>query len=236
MNLDERAVARFLVAAIVVLGVAHFAVMAWDSPIARLFDLDEEAGFGTWFASAMALVAAVLAIAAAAQTGHGEGRLWWGLLSGVLFVLSVDEVAQVHEGISTRLGHELRGVEDVGAAGTPFLGVALLPLLVFGGWALWRVASPGARLMLVVGLVVFAVAAFGIEELEYMNYDRTLVFTKSMPWTTGDVIISGCQEILEKTGIALVVLGLLRHLSRRSPMRITVSGRGDRDLPGVAGR
>lgn len=229
MRLNGRVVGWSLVGLIALAAFGHFALGQWDSPIARLFNLDEEASFGTWFASFTAWVAATLALVAAwyARRRGGGGAIWWAGLGFMLLVLSIDEVAQVHEGISTRLGDEFRGVEDVTSAGTPIMGLVLLPFVLFGCWVLWRWATGGSRGWLVAGLAIFWLGAFGVEELEFMNFSGTLFLTEWMSRETGDFLLSGFQEVLELSGLALLVVGLIRHLASTASTTLVEYVAGD---------
>jgi len=70
------------------------------------FDLDEEESFGTWFNSGLLLVAAVLLIQQA-RILRAQGAAWqrWWLILGIGFcVLSMDEIAGMHEWVNSMLG------------------------------------------------------------------------------------------------------------------------------------
>jgi hypothetical protein len=214
LRLDIRTAVRWLAIVIAALGLAHFSLAHLDSPIFRLVNLDEEGSFGTWFGSFLPLMASCLSLWIARRASQrGMTWIWWSLLGFVLLALSIDEVAQVHEGISTRLGEEFRGVVDVTPAGTPLVGLAILPLLLFGIVMIWRTADAGAARLIIIGLVVFWAAAFGVEELEYINYTGDLFLTRGIAFDTSDRAISGVQEVGEMAGIAMVVVGLLRQLA-----------------------
>lgn len=69
------------------------------------FDLDEEESMGTWFNSGLLLIAALLLLHQA-RTLRTHGDVWrrWWLILGIGFcVLSVDEIAGMHEWLNSTL-------------------------------------------------------------------------------------------------------------------------------------
>ncbi|MDH3699976.1 MAG: hypothetical protein OEU46_01570 [Alphaproteobacteria bacterium] len=65
----------------------------------RLFDLNEEANIPTWFSSMLLMgCAALLFLIAAAKCANGDKWIWhWGLLGAIFVLLSLDEIASIHE-------------------------------------------------------------------------------------------------------------------------------------------
>jgi hypothetical protein len=218
-EISVRRVAWVLGIATVILGVAHFALAHRDSPIWRLANLDAEASFGTWFASASAVLAGSLGFLFAVDARRrGATWIWWAALGVAMITLGVDEVAQVHEGVASRLGGQLRGAEETSMAGTPILGLLVLPFMLLNMWGVWKIATRRAALLIIVGLAVAWLGGFGVEELEYLNHLGSLSFTEGMAREEGDFILVGIQEILELTGVVLILVGLLRQFvdTRRS--------------------
>jgi len=213
LRLDVRRVGWVLAIIIMALTAAHFGLGRLETAGSRLVDLDAEGGFGTWFTSAASLGAAGLALwLAVAAYRQKTSWVWWGLLALALLALSIDEVAQVHEGVSSMIGGEMRGDDGSVMAGTPIIGLLVLPFLVLAVWGISRVADGRAAMLIVAGLAIFWLAAFGIEELEYRNHIGTLLLTRGMSVETGDFLLVGIQESLEMTGVGLVIVGLLRRL------------------------
>jgi hypothetical protein len=196
----------------VVLGVAHFALAHRDSPIWRLANLDAEGSFGTWFASASAVLAGSLGFLFAIDARRrGATWIWWAALGVAMITLGVDEVAQVHEGVASRLGVQVRWAEENSMAGTPILGLLVLPFMLVTMWSIRKIATRRAALLIVFGLAVAWLGGFGVEELEHLNYLGSLSFTEGMAMEEGDFILVGIQEILELTGVVLILVGLLRQ-------------------------
>jgi hypothetical protein len=93
--------------------------------IRQLFDLDEENNLPTWFSSFLLLNNA-LVLYLLAQTRSVDHRLHWNLLAAGFLVLSIDEVAGVHESVHTAIDFNwaIAGgilVIVVGLAFVPFL-------------------------------------------------------------------------------------------------------------------
>lgn len=102
--------------------------------IIELFHLDEENNIPTWFSSFMlANNAALLAVIAIKATTH---RLHWHLLAIGFLILSIDEVAGIHESFNTvsEMNWTLVGavlVADLFVIYIPFLR-SLQPRIMFG--------------------------------------------------------------------------------------------------------
>jgi hypothetical protein len=130
-----------------------------------------------------------------------------------MFLLSVDEVAQVHEGLSSLIGADIGATEEDIMAGTPVIGLFVLPFAVAVAWGIARVATRRAALLMIVGLGVFWLGAFGMEQLEQLNHVGSLSIG-GLSKADGDFVLVGAQEAVEMAGIALIVVGLLRQWAR----------------------
>ena len=96
----------------------------------RLFDLDREANIPTWFSSMLLFSNAILLglIATAMTTSRDRWRLHWVALAIVFVMLSLDEVAAIHE----KSIHPLRNALDLsGLFYFAWVVPALILLLVF---------------------------------------------------------------------------------------------------------
>ena len=80
----------------------HYEVAKVPWLIRQLFDLDEENNLPTWFSSFLLLNNA-LVLYLSAQTRAESGRYHWILLAAGFLILSVDEVAGVHESVNTAI-------------------------------------------------------------------------------------------------------------------------------------
>ena len=83
----------------------------WPTPVGSLrstviawFDLNSEAGLGTWFAVIqLALAAAIAALIAADRRARRDSWIGWAALAIVLTIMSIDEQVLMHENLG-RLG------------------------------------------------------------------------------------------------------------------------------------
>jgi len=159
-----------------------------------VFDLDEEASFGTWYSAVILLVAARLLVAQArAMRSDGDtSRAWWLVLGIGFHVLSIDEVVGLHELLNTMM--EEMDWTVVGFWIVGLVGLSYLPFL----WGYrWRTAG----LFLLAG-AVYAGGAVGGEhwsgaDVNSLRYNM---------WTA-------LEEGMEMTGVILFIYALLDHMA-----------------------
>src|SRR5918993_2151452 len=126
---------------------ARFALYIWGEegflqPL-RILDVGEERSIPTWFESILFLLCSILlaVVTVAKKQRDDRYRLHWGVLSIILLLLSLDEVASIHEAIgqqSERLLHSITGLTPGGAItffwvvpGSIFVVIVLLAYLRF---------------------------------------------------------------------------------------------------------
>src|SRR5215212_4752314 len=127
--------------------VARVAMYIWGQegylqPL-RIFDVGEERSIPTWFETMQFLLCSILlaVITAAKKQRSDRYSLHWSFLSIIFLVLSLDEVASIHEAIgqlSERLLHNTTGFIPSGAIsffwvvpGTIFVVIVLVAYLRF---------------------------------------------------------------------------------------------------------
>ena len=126
-----------------------------------------------------------------------ERRRSFVALAAIFGVLSVDDIAQIHERIGWRLQQDLGLPESIGARSFVFV---YLPLVVTAAYLIWRVLADQPeqiRLFVLVGLALLGVA-FLLEPL-------------GTAWefeSTPDRIESAVEEGLELGGWILIASGL----------------------------
>jgi hypothetical protein len=155
---------------------ARFALYMWDDvkylePL-RIFDVGEERSIPTWFESILFLLCSILlaVVAVAKKQRNDRYSLHWSVLSIILLLLSLDEVASIHEAIgqqSERLLHSITGLSPSGAfsffwvvPGAIFVVIVLLAYLRF----LADLPQTTRRWILFAG-ALFVLGALGIEML-----------------------------------------------------------------------
>jgi len=179
----------------------------------RLVDLDGEANLPTWYSSGQLLVLGLLlGVFAVVMTDRRDTRSWPFLaLAALCLVLSLDEVAQIHERLGSKSDVLLPGGSRAGSLvprtgiwmfllGPPFLLVVVL---------LWRVLAPFlqgrkrvARLYL-VGFVVYTASVLGIEILA--NFVS--------PGGLASAVQVVCEELGEMLGLTLLVWATVELLA-----------------------
>jgi len=162
-----------------------------------MFDLDEEEGFGTWFSALLLLFVGRLLLAAASssRTASDGLRPWWIVLAVGFHVLSIDEVAGMHEYVNSVLEEASENAvwTDVALVGLGAVALAYLPFLV-------RVRRRSAVLFVVAGLL-YVGGAVGVER-----------------WTGSDVnslsynMWTAFEEGLEMAGAIAMIYAVLDHL------------------------
>ena len=175
----------------------------------RLVWVDGEANLPAWFASSLLLGAAFLlgGIASAHQRVGERAALWW-LLSLVFVLLSLDEIAQLHE-LSIR---PLR--EHFHASGFlyyPWIvpaGICASTLVI--GYSGFLTALQGrTRWLFLTAGAIYVLGALGVEALSgrqaSLHGEQTGLYH----------LIVTFEELLEMTGVAVFIYALLDYIGRR---------------------
>jgi hypothetical protein len=183
---------------------------AWMSAL-RLFDVNGEANLPAWFSSALLLGGALLAAVLSALVGRAGGRDagWWAGLAAVLSLLSLDEVASLHE----RLGDPAaRVLGDAARGPLRFAWIVpggLLALAVGAAFLGFVVRLPAAtRRLLVIAAAMYLTAAVGLEAVGGVALDADVSHAVYL-------LVSGAEEGLEMAGSILLLYALLRLLRLR---------------------
>jgi hypothetical protein len=209
---------RCLVVAIALLAGGHVAVLALSvgadvrppGLLTRL-DLTREQSVGTWAAVGLLAVAALLAAAIAAVSGMPRTRRGWVVVAALLAVLSLDEVAALHEWAGEVVAAAVDRLPPALAYGWMLPAAGILVLL--GLWQrrfLAGLPRPLARRLLLAAFV-FVGGALGLELVESAMHTTTGVIDNRY------LLVAGVEETLELVGAALVLLALLDHLALEAP-------------------
>ena len=180
-----------------VITVYHYRIeeLEWI-PWRQLFDVDEENNLPTWF-SGFLLGLTSFWVWLTAEAKHQAWDRWWihwkGLALG-FFVLSIDEIAGLHESFNT--------MTDTTWA-IPGGILALLVGLTFFSF-LWSL-PPATRNAFVAAGCIYVGGAVGVEiigapmDADTMTYNLTTVV----------------EEGMEMAGVILFLMALLRYMSRQ---------------------
>jgi hypothetical protein len=222
-TLSPRRTARVLSAVAIALVVAHVVSMLLYllDPLGlrasgrlsyghiSMLDLDQEAGFGTWFSAVMLLGVGQLLLVQTAVSRRAVDGLWrwWIFLAVGFHVLSIDEVAGMHEFLNAMLKRRSAsaGWTDFAFVGVVIIGAGFLPFLT-------RLPRRTARLFIAAGLV-YTGGAVGVE---HVSPDDVNTLAYNM-WTA-------VEESCEMAGVIAMTYAVLDHVrdSDRSQVRVDV--------------
>jgi len=234
LTLSPGTVLRVLIGLSVALFAIHTAVVlaanatgrTGSGPITGVMNLAIDSAVPTWFASAILAAAGILAFALASRADGRADRLAWIGLGVLGFLLSIDEVATIHE----RWG-------DI-ARGTPLSSDALGYSWVLGGLVLAGLVlvlylpflirlDARTRWLLIAAGAVFVAGAVGLEivngtiELADPDGDRVLLWS----------LLTGVEEFLEFIGASLLVYALMDALAGPTGMVTIVVDRKEHTAP-----
>jgi hypothetical protein len=201
----------------------------------RLFDVGEERSIPTWFESVQFLLCSLLlaVVTVAKRQRNDRYSLHWGALSIILLLLSLDEVASIHEAmgqLSERLLNSITGFTPTGAIqffwvvpGAIFVLIVLLAYLRF----LAHLPRTTRRYFLFAG-ALFVLGALGIEMLTAQVVSSSDAIASWIASASGGTvgrgsasaiptILKGLQtsveEMFEMLGLAAFVYALLAYIS-----------------------
>jgi len=217
---------------------ARFALYIWGEetflqPL-ELFDVGEERSIPTWFESIQFLLCSILlAVVTVAKRQRGDRYiLHWGVLSIIFLLLSLDEVATVHEVIgakSERLLQDTTGLDPGGAIsffwvvpGAAFVIIVALAYVRF----LVHLPRTTRRQFLFAG-ALFVLGALGMEMLTAEVVSSSSGIANWVVSSSGGMIDRGSanaiptilkglqtsvEEMFEMLGLTAFVYALLAYI------------------------
>jgi hypothetical protein len=203
---------------VLALGTAHVAVylerrflhLDYLQGLYRFFNLGQEANLPTLISSLFLLGAGILILLIAVyERRHDSPSRWHWLVLGVgLVVMSIDELAQLHEGV---FGIMLGRLAGQGEGIWYYSWYKLfIPIVILIGLAyipfLLRLPRKTAILFMAAGAAYIG-AAIGVEMIEsYLTYAQ-------LPGRTLTQLI---EESIEMISIVLLIYALLTYMAERS--------------------
>jgi hypothetical protein len=184
--------------------VVHYQFFEIPWYVRQIFDVDEEDSFPTWYsASALLLTAVVLWINARGARAAGSSLRWhWQGLAVGFLLLSVDEIAGVHESINS--------VTDSSWAVPGAVIAALL-----GGVYLTFLTQIERRtaIQFVIGGAIFVGGAVGVELYTepYLESDQLNTLAYNL-WTV-------VEEGMEMAGVLIFLRALLRSMKAEATVQ-----------------
>jgi hypothetical protein len=237
-----KTIVRALIIAVLLITLAglaaRFALYMWGEeellhPL-RIFNVGEERSIPTWFESIQFLLCSILlaVVTVAKKQRSDRYSLHWSVLSIILLLLSLDEVASIHEAIGQeleRLLHNTTGFTPSGAIsffwvvpGAAFVFIVLLAYLRF----LAHLPQTTRRLFLLAG-ALFVLGALGIEMLTAQVVSSSGGIANWVVFSSGGIvnresasaipeILKGLQtsieEMLEMLGLTAFLYALLEYI------------------------
>jgi len=194
---------------------------------ASLFDTGKEETIPTWYSSLALLLCSVLlaTIAAAKKRECDRYARHWGALSVLFLLLSIDEVATIHETLGYEVGAYLLGSMNITPTsfiyhvwvlpGAVFVLVVLLAYLRF----LSHLPKKTRLLFLLAG-ALFVLGAIGVEMLEaqqlyFFSYESGEAKWRDLPvdvkvWSS---VRQSLEEALEMLSIVVFIYAMLSYMS-----------------------
>jgi len=231
---SSRQIVRAMLLAALILTLASLAAeflrIPWDwrnetslDRVLMLLIISADSSIPTWYSSiALLLCSVLLATIAATKKRQGERyATHWGVLSGIFLILSIDEVARIHEtlgGVSASLAN------SVGFTPSGFIYYfwvvpgAIFVLVVLLAYARFLLHLPKRTLILfLVAGGVFVVGAIGVEMLgSRLEFDVVQSKGKFMNASVNTqvmyVVAVAIEELLEMLGIVIFVYALLSYI------------------------
>ena len=207
-------------------GAADLCLVYFDlSPstiMARSFDITREESLCTWFSSAQALLAGLVAAAIGVHSRKHDSTfvmLGWTIVALFFIYVSLDDTAKLHERLGTTLRVKSEQITDVPLSDwfpswgwQLFIAPVFMAMGVFILFFLWRVVAVGLRLWVLValGLLGFAVALDFIEglELEALSSYSSTHLTQLL------------EEVVEMLGTTTFLFIFLSTLNSRIRLQI----------------
>lgn len=201
--------------------------------VAPLFDLDHENNIPTWYQSIALLICATLLawVAYLHRVQRAGDSHSWAFLAAVMLLLSVDEMASIHEKIDYLVDASVH-------PSFPFRPAWVLPGLLFTAivglfllrW-LMRLPERTRNRFLLAG-AVFLLGAVGMESLEAWSARGILSFPG--PSSSGQIwefLLLTAEEGLEMIGVVLFLDALLRHIEYEGPKMVVALVGANQETP-----
>jgi len=174
--------------------------------IIEKFNVDMESNIPTYFSSLLLLIISMLLgiIAISKDTSERAHFNHWTALSIIFFLLSMDEIAGFHEGLS--------GFLKTIWVTTGFLhyswvvpGMAFVLIFLALFFKFWRDLPPKTRLLFLIAGVIYVSGAIGFELIggnyAYLYGENNLTFH----------MIAMIEEFLEMSGCLCLIYALLKY-------------------------
>lgn len=210
----KKIITTFLIV-VVIFVFLHLIVIAllYDQPdatstkILRLFHLDEEANFPTFYSSLLFVISSILLLfIARLKYNLGTNYRYWIVLSLIFLFLAADEIVQLHEKFSNIIYQKFHigGIFRF----SWWIVYALLMIILSVIYLKFFIHLPKriqkifllAALIFISGSILLEIIGTYIYSID--NYIKTFTF----------YVISSIEETLEMIGLVIFIYGLLKYI------------------------
>ena len=231
LKISPRRITRTLTLIVLFLTCASIAAMSADAiwghqgllKFLRIFKANSDHTAGTWYSSlTLLLCSSLLGIIAAAKKRYGDRYTrHWGVLSIIFLLLSVDEVAKIHETIGTMFWTSVKSADLIPRSFMNYASVyfwivpgAVFVLIVLLGYLRFLAHLPKKTLVLfLVAGALFVGGALGMEILEARRVSY-FAETKNVPYNPEIwlAVQTSIEEALEMSSIIVFIYALLSYI------------------------
>lgn len=181
------------------------------------FDVMAEGNIPSWYSGALLLVSAILlaAIAADPRTRRAKYSERWAFLAVLFVILSLDEIAYLHEGIGSFMRQQGFDTIKIG-----WILPASIFVVVAGLWfAPFILSLPQkTKRLFIISASVFLTGALGLEIVD--NFLVSDFDVQSPTILTSNHL----QDLLEMFGVSIFIYALLSHIGAYlNPLRLSIS-------------
>jgi hypothetical protein len=203
-------------------------------------EIGADSSIPTWYSSiALLMCSVLLATIAATKKRQGEGyATHWGVLSAIFLMLSIDEVARIHETVGDVIYSLANSVGFTPSGFIYYVWVvpgAVFVLVVLLVYVRFLLHLPKRTLLLfLVAGGVFVVGAIGVEMLGSRLVFENVVQSRGSQNASGNtrvmiVVAIAIEELLEMLGIVIFVYALLSYMGFAAK-EVTLRIRPDNEL------
>jgi len=241
LAINVKKIVRAMIIAVLIITLVSFAarvamymwgVEGYLQPL-RIFDVGEERSIPTWFSSMQFLLCSMLLAVVAVDKKQRSDRysLHWSALSIIFLLMSLDDVASIHEAIgqqSERLLHNTTGFTPSGAI--KFFWVVpgtIFVLIVFVAYLRFLADLPqSTRLLFLFAGALFVLGALGLEMLSAQVssssegianfFEMELGLSQHIGSAIPKIMIglqTCVEEMFEMLGLTAFVYALLAYIS-----------------------
>ncbi len=209
VSISSRKVAFWLFGTILVLNVIYPVLyilerlfdFEFSYGLLRLFDTAEEANVTSWFSSELLFIVAILVLLISRVKVRQSDTYsrYWSILTGIFFLLSLDEVASLHEMTINFLRNAF------GATGLFYFAwlIIAIPLVLLMGFFFLKfvISLPrSTRIQFIVAGALYLTGAIGFEMLGGLFHESSFYR-----------IFITVEETLENLGIGIFIISLLSY-------------------------